>query len=77
MKWFLIKSQENQLCSQQMLTKVHKFICNQITIQYVILPLQTHDEDHFHYPQQLKLDSGTHTEWILNRYKKQIKSTKK
>ena len=34
------------------------------------LPLQTHDEDHFHHPQILKLASGTHTEWILNRDKK-------
>ena len=34
------------------------------------LPLHTHDEDHFHYPQILKLASGTHTEWILNRDKK-------
>ena len=31
------------------------------------LPLHTHDEDHFHHPQILKLASGTHTEWILNR----------
>ena len=34
------------------------------------LPLHTHDEDHFHQPQILKLASGTHTEWILNRDKK-------
>ena len=34
------------------------------------LPLHTHDEDHFHHPQTLKLVSGTHTEWILNRDKK-------
>ena len=34
------------------------------------LPLHTHDEDHFHHPQNLKLASGTHTEWILNRDKK-------
>ena len=33
------------------------------------LPLHTHDEDHFHHP-QIKLASGTHTEWILNRDKK-------
>ena len=31
------------------------------------LPLHTQDEDHFHHPQLLKLASGTHTEWILNR----------
>ena len=34
------------------------------------LPLHTLDEDHFHQPQILKLASGTHTEWILNRDKK-------
>ena len=34
------------------------------------LPLHTHDEDHIHHPQILKLSSGTHTEWILNRDKK-------
>ena len=34
------------------------------------LPLHTHNEDHFHQPQILKLVSGTHTEWTLNRYKK-------
>ena len=34
------------------------------------LPLDTHEGDHFHDPQILKLASGTHTEWILNRDKK-------
>ena len=34
------------------------------------LPLHTHDEDHLHHPQTLKLASDTHTEWILNRDKK-------
>ena len=34
------------------------------------LPLHTHDEDHFHHPQILKLASGTHTELILHRDKK-------
>ena len=34
------------------------------------LPLYTHGEDHFHHPQILKLASGTHTESILNRDKK-------
>ena len=34
------------------------------------LPLHTHDEDHFHHPQILKLASGTHIEWILNGVKK-------
>ena len=33
------------------------------------LPLHTHDEDHFHHPQTLKLIFGTHTEWVLNRDK--------
>ena len=41
------------------------------------LPLHTHDEDHFHHPQILKLVSGTHNEWILNRIKNTMKSTKK
>ena len=34
------------------------------------LPLHTYNEDHFHQPQILKLVSGTHTEWTLNRDKK-------
>ena len=34
------------------------------------LPLHTHDEDNFHHPQNLKIASGTHAEWILNRDKK-------
>ena len=34
------------------------------------LPLHTHDEDHFHHPQVLKLASGTHSKRILNRDKK-------
>ena len=34
------------------------------------LPLHTHDEDHFHHPQILKLASGTHIEWILKIDKK-------
>ena len=34
------------------------------------LPQHTHDEDHCHHPQSLKLASGTHTEWILNKEKK-------
>ena len=36
----------------------------------------THDEDHFHHPQILKLASGTHNEWILNRDKNIVKYTK-
>ena len=50
---------------------MHKVIVNRIkeSICYN-LPLHTHDEDHFHHPQILKLASGTHTEWILNRDKK-------
>ena len=42
---------------------------NKVSICYN-LPLHTHDEDHFHHPQILKLASGTHTESILNRDKK-------
>ena len=34
------------------------------------LPLQTHDADHSHRPQILKIASGTHIEWILKRNKK-------
>ena len=37
------------------------------------LRLYTLSEDHFHHPQILKLDSGTHTEWILKRNKKHNK----
>ena len=33
-------------------------------------PLYTDDEDHFHHPQILKLESDPHTNWILNRDKK-------
>ena len=36
------------------------------------LPLHTHNEDHFHHPQILKLASGTHTKWVLDRDKKHI-----
>ena len=70
MKWFLIKSHVNQLCLQQTLIKMHKVIVNRIKTQFVITYLYTHDEDHFHHPQILKLASGTHTEWILNKDKK-------
>ena len=42
-----------------------------------ILPLHTHDEDHFLHPQILKLASGTHTEWILNGNKKQNENYQK
>ena len=66
MKWLLIKSQEIQLCSQQMLTKVHKVFVNRKKIQYVIIY-------HYHnYPQILKIASVTHTKWILNREQKHI-----
>ena len=34
------------------------------------LPLHTHDEDHFHHPQILKLACSTRMEWILYRDKK-------
>ena len=42
---------------------------NKDSICYNLL-LHTHDEDHFHHPQILKLASGTHTKWILKRDKK-------
>ena len=41
------------------------------------LPLHTHNEDHFHHPQNLKLASGTHTELNLIRDRKQVKFIKK
>ena len=65
MKWFLIKSHANQLCLQQTLIKIHKVIVNRIKNQFVTTYLY-----HFHHPQILKLASGTHTKWILNRDKK-------
>ena len=34
------------------------------------LPIHTHDKDHFHPSQILKLASGTHTGWISNRDEK-------
>ena len=36
-----------------------------------ILPIHTHDEDQFQYPQTLKVAPGTHTEIILSRDKEQ------
>ena len=41
------------------------------------LPLHTPDEEHFHHPQILKLASGTHTEWILNRDKNHCENYQK
>ena len=41
------------------------------------LPLHTYDEDQFHHQDFLKLASGTHTKWILNRVKKTMKFIKK
>ena len=41
------------------------------------LPLHIPDEEHFHHPQILKLASGTHTEWILNRDKNTMKFIEK
>ena len=32
-------------------------------------PHQTHDEDHFHYPQILGIAPGIHTGWFFNRAK--------
>ena len=42
---------------------------NEDSIGYNLTPYN-HDGDHFHNPQILKLASGTHTEWVLNRDKK-------
>ena len=42
---------------------------NKDSICYNLL-LHTHDQDHFHHPQILKLASGTHTERILKKDKK-------
>ena len=41
------------------------------------LPLHTHDEDHFHHPQILKLAFGTHTDWILKTDKNTTKFIRK
>ena len=38
-----------------------------INLLLSIITSHTHDEDHFHHPQILKLASGTHTECTLNR----------
>ena len=44
---------------------------------YYKLPLHTHNEDHFHHPQILKLASGTHADLNLIRDRKQVKFIKK
>ena len=57
---------------------MHKVLVNQTKSQpkcYNLI-LQTHDEDPFHCHIILKLDSGTHTESILNRDKKKRNSSK-
>ena len=49
---------------------MQKVIVNRIKTQFVITYLYTHMmKDHFHHPQILKLASGTHIKWILNRDK--------
>ena len=45
---------------------------NKDSICYNLL-LDTHDEEHFHHPQILKLASSTHYEWTLSRDKKHRK----
>ena len=67
MKWFSIKNRVNQNYSQ----KTHKVIGKE-SICYN-LPFYTHDEKNFHHSQILTTASGTHTEWILNRDKKNTK----
>ena len=39
---------------------------NKDSVRYT-LPLHAHVENHLQHPQFLKLASGTHTEWFLNR----------
>ena len=62
----LIKSHENQLCSQQTPKNKQRYCQPNNNSFCYNLPLHTHDEDHFHHPQILKLACGTHTEWISN-----------
>ena len=45
-------------------------MANYKRINFCNSPLHTHDEDHFHHKQNLKIASGLHTEWILGRDKK-------
>ena len=67
-KMVFIQSHENQSANAHKNAQVY---CqpNKDSICYN-LPLHTHDEDHFHHPQILKLAFGTHTESILKRDKK-------
>ena len=73
------KHHVNQKCSQQNLRKTHKVLVDQTESQpnCYNLTLQTHDKNHFHYPKILKSDSGTHTEWILNRDNKKRNLSKR
>ena len=63
MKWFLIKNQEIQLCSQQMLTKTHKVIANQIKIQHAII---------YHYTHMMKIISSPTNSQISLRHSYQM-----
>ena len=53
MKWFIIKSHENQQGSQQMPQKHTRLLPTYKESMCFSLPLHTHDEDHFHHPQIL------------------------
>ena len=75
MDTYLVLCKDCLTCQSNKNTQVY---C-QPTIESICynLPLHTHEEDHFHHPQILKLASGTHTKWILNRDKKPNKNYQK
>ena len=74
MKWFLnINSRKTIKFTANLSKNAQHFCKNQKKIQYVKTSLHTHDKDHVHYPQDLKLASGTHTEWILSRDSKKFR----
>ena len=77
MKWFLIKKRKPIIFTANAHKNAQGYCQpNKDSICYN-LRLHTHDKDHFHHPQILKIASGPHTVWILNRYKKTMKFTKK
>ena len=48
---------------------MHKVFANILKTQFIVICHYIHDEDHFHHAKILTLDSGLHTEKILNRKK--------
>ena len=50
-------------------SKMHKVFANILKTQFIVICHYIHDEDHFHHAKILTLDSGLHTEKILNRKK--------